>query len=79
MSMPTRGAASGGGNVLEAVGFPLPVTIIGEMLGVPEAEARLAGRNDSAAVAADLRDAAAMYRAMGARDPAERLAQEIGG
>ena len=31
-------AAAGGGNVLEAVGFPLPVTIIGEMLGVPEAD-----------------------------------------
>ena len=31
-------AAAGGGNVLEAVGFPLPVTIIGEMLGVPVAE-----------------------------------------
>ncbi|HXQ21632.1 MAG TPA: cytochrome P450 [Candidatus Acidoferrales bacterium] len=29
-------ADAGGGNVLEAVGFPLPVTIIGEMLGVPE-------------------------------------------
>jgi cytochrome P450 len=28
-------AEAGGGNVLEAVGFPLPVTIIGEMLGVP--------------------------------------------
>ncbi len=31
-------AAAGGGNLLEAVGFPLPVTIIGEMLGVPEAD-----------------------------------------
>ncbi len=31
-------AAAGGGDVLEAVGFPLPVTIIGEMLGVPEAD-----------------------------------------
>ena len=31
-------ADGGGGNVLEAVGFPLPVTIIGEMLGVPEAD-----------------------------------------
>src|SRR2546426_485082 len=29
-------AEAGGGNVLEAVGFPLPVTIIGELLGVPE-------------------------------------------
>ena len=31
-------AAAGGGDVLEAVGFPLPVTIIGEMLGVPETD-----------------------------------------
>jgi cytochrome P450 len=31
-------ADAGGGNVLEAVGFPLPVTIIGEMLGVPEVD-----------------------------------------
>jgi len=31
-------AAAGGGNILETVGFPLPVTIIGEMLGVPEAD-----------------------------------------
>jgi len=31
-------AEAGGGNVLEAVGFPLPVTIIGEMLGVPGAD-----------------------------------------
>jgi cytochrome P450 len=31
-------AEAGGGNVLEAVGFPLPVTIIGEMLGVPVAD-----------------------------------------
>ena len=30
--------ADGGGNILEAVGFPLPVTIIGEMLGVPDAD-----------------------------------------
>jgi len=29
-------AEAGGGNILEAVGFPLPVTIIGELLGVPE-------------------------------------------
>jgi cytochrome P450 len=28
-------AEAGGGNILEAVGFPLPVTIIGELLGVP--------------------------------------------
>jgi cytochrome P450 len=31
-------ADAGGGNLLEAVGFPLPVMIIGEMLGVPEAD-----------------------------------------
>ena len=31
-------AEAGGGNVLEMVGFPLPVTIIGEMLGVPESD-----------------------------------------
>jgi cytochrome P450 len=31
-------ADAGGGDILEAVGFPLPVTIIGEMLGVPEAD-----------------------------------------
>ncbi len=31
-------AEAGGGNILEDVGFPLPVTIIGEMLGVPVAD-----------------------------------------
>ncbi len=31
-------AESGGGDILQAVGFPLPVTIIGEMLGIPEAD-----------------------------------------
>ena len=31
-------AEAGGGNVLEAVGLPLPVTIVGAMLGVPEAD-----------------------------------------
>ena len=31
-------AEAGGGNILELVGFPLPVTIIGEMLGVPETD-----------------------------------------
>jgi len=31
-------ADAGGGNLLDAVGFPLPVTIIGEMLGVPETD-----------------------------------------
>jgi class 3 adenylate cyclase/tetratricopeptide (TPR) repeat protein len=44
-----------------------------------EAEARLAGRDDRAALTAGLRDAASMYRAMGAPDPAERLAQETSG
>jgi cytochrome P450 len=29
-------ADAGGGDILEAVAFPLPVTVIGEMLGVPE-------------------------------------------
>ncbi len=43
-----------------------------------EAEARMAGRSDRTALAAGLRDAAAMYRAMGAPDPAARLAQEMG-
>jgi class 3 adenylate cyclase/tetratricopeptide (TPR) repeat protein len=41
------------------------------------AEARLAGRNDRAVLAAGLREAEAMYRTMGAPDPAERLAEEI--
>jgi len=31
-------AEAGGGNILEGVGFPMPVTIIGEMLGVPAAD-----------------------------------------
>lgn len=31
-------AEAGGGNILEAIGFPLPVTIIGEMLGVPKSD-----------------------------------------
>lgn len=31
-------ADAGGGDVLAAVGFPLPVTIIGELLGVPAAD-----------------------------------------
>ena len=31
-------ADAGGGNLLEAVGFPLPVAIIGELLGVPETD-----------------------------------------
>jgi cytochrome P450 len=31
-------AEAGGGDILEAVAFPLPVSVIGEMLGVPEAE-----------------------------------------
>jgi len=44
-----------------------------------EAEARLAGRNDRVILNAGLREAEAMYRAMGAPDPTTRLAQEIGG
>ena len=31
-------AEAGGGDLLEAVAFPLPVNVIGEMLGVPEAD-----------------------------------------
>ncbi len=42
-----------------------------------EAEARLAGRADAALLQAGLREAAAMYDAMGAPDPAQRLAQEL--
>lgn len=30
--------AQGGGDVLEAIGFPLPVAVIGTMVGVPEAD-----------------------------------------
>jgi len=41
-----------------------------------EAEARVAGRNDPALLLAGLREAESMYRAMGAPDPAERLARE---
>jgi hypothetical protein len=43
-----------------------------------EAEARVAGRNDRQILAAGLREAEAMYRAMGAPDPADGLAEEIG-
>ena len=43
-----------------------------------EAEARLAGRDDRAILQAGLRDAKAMYRTMGAPDPADRLAEELG-
>ncbi len=42
-----------------------------------EAEARLAGRDDRTILEAGLRDAEAMYRAMGAPDPADRLAHEL--
>ena len=42
-----------------------------------EAEARLAGRSDRELLASGLREAEAMYRAMVAPDPAERLAREI--
>jgi cytochrome P450 len=31
-------AAAGGGDVMESVAFPLPVAVIGELLGVPEAD-----------------------------------------
>lgn len=31
-------AARGGGEILDAIGFPLPVAVIGELLGVPEAD-----------------------------------------
>lgn len=43
-----------------------------------EAEARLAGRDDPKILEAGLREAEAMYHAMGAPDPADRLAQELG-
>jgi hypothetical protein len=42
-----------------------------------EAEVRLAGRNDREILKAGLREAEAMYRTMGAPDPAERLSQEL--
>jgi tetratricopeptide (TPR) repeat protein len=42
-----------------------------------EAEARLAGRGNRAMLEAGLREAEKMYRAMGAPDPADRLAQEL--
>jgi adenylate cyclase len=42
-----------------------------------EAEARLAGRNDRTILEAGLREAEAMYRAMGAPDPAERLVRDL--
>jgi tetratricopeptide (TPR) repeat protein len=42
-----------------------------------EAEARLAGRSNRAMLEAGLREADKMYRAMGAPDPADRLAQEL--
>jgi hypothetical protein len=42
-----------------------------------EAEARMAGRGDRTVFEAGLRDAESMYRAMGAPDPADRLAQEL--
>jgi hypothetical protein len=43
-----------------------------------EADARLAGRDHPATLEAGLRDAEAMYRVMGAPDPAARLAAELG-
>ena len=42
-----------------------------------EAEARLAGRDDPTILRAGLREVEAMYRAMGAPDPADRLAEEL--
>jgi tetratricopeptide (TPR) repeat protein len=42
-----------------------------------EAEARVAGRNDRSALVAGLREAEQMYRAMGAPDPADRIAKEL--
>jgi len=42
-----------------------------------EAEAHLAGRTDRTNLQAWLREAEAMYRAMGAPDPADRLAREL--
>jgi tetratricopeptide (TPR) repeat protein len=42
-----------------------------------EAEARLAGRSNPAMLEAGLREAEKMYRAMGAPDPADRLASEL--
>ncbi len=42
-----------------------------------ETEARLAGRHDPNVLASGLREAEAMYRAMGAPDPADRLAKEV--
>ncbi len=44
-----------------------------------EAEARLAGRDDREILLAGLRDAAGMYRAAGAPDPAVRLDREAAG
>lgn len=43
-----------------------------------EAEARVAGRSGRTILEAGLREAEAMYRAMGALDPADRLMGEIG-
>jgi class 3 adenylate cyclase/tetratricopeptide (TPR) repeat protein len=42
-----------------------------------EAEARLAGRKDRAVLVAGLRESEQMYRAMGAPDPADRIAKEL--
>lgn len=42
-----------------------------------EAEARLDGRSDRGTLEAGLRAAEAMYRAMGAPDPADRLIREL--
>lgn len=42
-----------------------------------ETEARLAGRHDRAILEAGLREAEALYRAMGTPDPADRLIEEL--
>ena len=42
-----------------------------------EAEARLAGRNNRTVLEAGLREVEGMYRAMGAPDPADRVAKEM--
>jgi hypothetical protein len=44
---------------------------------LPEAQARLAGRDNRVLLEAGLREAEKMHRAMGAPDPADRLAKEL--
>jgi cytochrome P450 len=67
-------AEAGGGDILEAVGFPLPVTIIGEMVGVPEDE-----REQFRGLVADLVGAVEMEvsaEALAAADHAQLVVQE---